>query len=511
MLKQQFLREVCLKMTRPVNLYVLSRITNETTYNRVEKHFSGKNEKKRTQLHEILSLRKLVDSLLDYKITIDTLDGFFIGYSIPQIGKEFDLLKITSNNCLNIELKSQFVPEEEILDQLKKNRHYLSHLGKKTEFYTVVTDSLTTYMLTDENTLQTIPFSTIVAAICKYKNNYLIQIDNMFRASDYLVSPLNTPERFINGEYFLTQAQEQIKKDVLSNITDFNCNGFYSIIGKPGTGKTLLIYDIAKELSKTDKTLLIHCGKLSNGQQVLNCNIQNFHVIAAGSIKRYPNRIKNSKYILIDEAHRFHLDQFDELCRMVETNKQVCVFSSDPEQILSRVESRNDIVTKILQLPLLGKYKLSEKIRTNKELASFIIRVRDLSKKPHTPMDYSNVTLAYAANVDEAKTIIEYYKTLGYVFINYSKSNYQYSPYSQYEEDYDTHHVIGQEFDNILMLMDKSFYYDKEGKLRGKSHPNPDYLYPNLFYQGITRVREKIALVVVDAPELFEKISTIII
>ena len=125
-------------------------------------------------------------------------------------------------------------------------------------------------------------------------------------------------------------------------------------------------------------------------------------------------------------------------------------------------------------------------------------------------MDYSNVSLAYAANVDEAKRIIEYYKKSEYVFINYSKSNYQYSPYSQYEEDFDTHHVIGQEFDNVLMLMDKSFYYDEKGKLRGMCHPNPDYLYPNLFYQGITRVREKIALVVVDAPELFEKISTII-
>ena len=45
-------------------------------------------------------------------------------------------------------------------------------------------------------------------------------------------------------------------------------------------------------------------------------------------------------------------------------------------------------------------------------------------------MDYSNVSLAYADTVDEAKRIIEYYKNLGYVFINYSKSNYYYSPYS---------------------------------------------------------------------------------
>lgn len=158
----------------------------------------------------------------------------------------------------------------------------------------------------------------------------------------------------------------------------------------------------------------------------------------------------------------------------------------------------------------IGKYELSEKIRTNKELASFIISVRNLNRKPHIPMKYDNVSLAYANSIDEAKNIIEYYRNKGYTFINYSKSNYNYSPYIQYEEDFDTHHVIGQEFDNVLMLMDKSFYYDTNNILQGIPHPNPDYLYPNLFYQGITRVREKIALVVVDAPELFEKISSIV-
>lgn len=51
-------------------------------------------------------------------------------------------------------------------------------------------------------------------------------------------------------------------------------------------------------------------------------------------------------------------------------------------------------------------------------------------------------------------------------------------------EDFDTHHVIGQEFDKVVMLLDSSFYYDENGTLQGIPHPNPDYLYPNLFYQG---------------------------
>ena len=69
-------------------------------------------------------------------------------------------------------------------------------------------------------------------------------------------------------------------------------------------------------------------------------------------------------------------------------------------------------------------------------------------------MSYNNVSISYANNISEAEKMIEYYRNQGYIFINYSKSNHRFSPYSRYEEDFDTHHVIGQEFDNVLMLMD---------------------------------------------------------
>ena len=58
--------------------------------------------------------------------------------------------------------------------------------------------------------------------------------------------------------------------------------------------------------------------------------------------------------------------------------------------------------------------------------------------------------------------------------------------------------------------MYSSFFYNDDGELQGVPHPNPDYLYPNLFYQGITRVREKLAIIVVDNLELFSKIATIL-
>ena len=60
------------------------------------------------------------------------------------------------------------------------------------------------------------------------------------------------------------------------------------------------------------------------------------------------------------------------------------------------------------------------------------------------------------------------------------------------------------------MIYLKSFYYTEEGKLEGVPRPDPDVLYPNLFYQGITRVQEKLALIVLNNEPLFDQISAIL-
>lgn len=110
----------------------------------------------------------------------------------------------------------------------------------------------------------------------------------------------------------------------------------------------------------------------------------------------------------MDESHRIYPHQFDEICKSVAESNKICIFSSVPGQVLSQFEYRNAIFEKIHELPLAVEYELSEKIRTNKELVSFIISVRNLNKKPHCKMDYSNVTVAYANTVADAQMLIDY-------------------------------------------------------------------------------------------------------
>ena len=496
--------------TRPINIYSLSRIHEELPFNIVEKHSSQKRDLQRTKVHEIESLRLFVDALLAAGVSLDECDGFFYSFHIPQIGKEFDLLKFTDRLCLNIELKSTAVSEEQILCQLLKNRHYLSHLGKRLALYSVVTDSMSCYKLSLNDELVNVDFGEIVSAVRQIKTGYTGHIDNLFRASNYLVSPLNNPSRFIQGEYFLTQAQEQVKKSVLSGVDSAFLSAYFHITGKPGTGKTLLLYDIAKTLSKNGKTVIIHCGKLSPGQYKIRNEIDNLNIVSVSELRDESFSLSDYTYILVDESHRIYTEQFDAICDSVNKNDQICIFSSDPEQVLSASETRNDIVAKIEALHLDGQFTLSEKIRTNRELHSFIMCMKDLNHRPKVPMDYSSVVLNYANTTQEAQYLLAYYRSKGFKFINYTKSNYEPSPFSAYAGDFDTHHVIGQEFDKVVMLLDSSFFYDEDGKLQGIPHPNPNYLYPNLFYQGVTRVREELALIVVNAPELFEKVASIV-
>ena len=138
-------------MTKSVNIYSLSRIHDEQAFNTIKRHSSGIGS--RIQQSEIDSLKIFVDSLIDEECEVGFFDGFFYGYKIPQISKEFDLLKFSKDYCINIELKSMQVSNDKILKQLAQNRHYLNHLNQKVELYTIITDSMSCYKLLTDNSL----------------------------------------------------------------------------------------------------------------------------------------------------------------------------------------------------------------------------------------------------------------------------------------------------------------------------------------------------------------------
>ncbi len=78
---------------RSVNLYMLTRNIGEN-FTKYEKALSLRETEIKPKEKEFWSLRKLVDELQINGLKIEEFDDFYFSFSIPQIGKEFDLLKI---------------------------------------------------------------------------------------------------------------------------------------------------------------------------------------------------------------------------------------------------------------------------------------------------------------------------------------------------------------------------------------------------------------------------------
>ena len=100
--------------------------------------------------------------------------------------------------------------------------------------------------------------------------DYTIDPDKEFIPSNYLISPFNSTEQFIAGEYFLTSAQQKIKDEIKRELTLCPFM-FFCISANAGTGKTLLTYDIAKEqIAAGKKVKIIHCGILNKGHETVS-------------------------------------------------------------------------------------------------------------------------------------------------------------------------------------------------------------------------------------------------
>lgn len=222
-----------------------------------------------TKRQEKEDLMRFID-LVREEVEPGSLSEFYIGYTIPQISKEFDLLRFGSNYILNIEIKHQGTLEK-IQKQLRQNRYYLLAVKPAVRIFSYIVSTGELYRI-DEKSTEVCSATTeeLVRSIKEQKPEKIEDIDKLFSPKQYLVSPLSSPEKLINQYYFLTNHQEEIKKHVLKAFAGQNVKCAL-ISGTAGTGKTLLVYDISLHYKEQHRqeVYLIHCGKLSEGHLLL--------------------------------------------------------------------------------------------------------------------------------------------------------------------------------------------------------------------------------------------------
>ena len=455
---------------------------------------------------EVDDLKLLVDGLYNETTNIKIFDQFYVSFKIPQISKEFDLLKIGEKCTINIEIKKTSEVEK-IKKQLIRNRYYLSTIGDNVKLFSFISNTNQLYFLDDNKNVVNVEFSYLVHHLEEQAKYEIINIDNLFDPSSYLVSPFNSTDKFINDEYFLTSHQEEIRNNVINLINDNTSTNFISITGSAGTGKTLLIYDLAKEIIKSNnKVLIIHCGNLNNGQERLN-NEYDWDIIP---IKDY-NKHDLSVYgaMIIDEAQRIRSNQLDEIIKYVTFSNIKCIFSYDKAQTLSNSEEQNNIDQRINSINQIYSCKLTEKIRTNKEIANFI-KLLFNNTKNITSASNGNIDIHYFDNIDDAREYIMSLNTSEWEILKFTPSQYNNEHHEKYSHSSNkaSHGVIGQEFDSVVVTVDSLFYYNQNGdlKYRGNTYYNP----VKMLFQNITRTRKRLKIVIINNSEILDRCVSVL-
>lgn len=495
-----------------VNLYVLTRLNaNLESYVRYEQNLASLPVPRAIKEHERRSLLTLVDLLYNQTHNIEMLDGFVCSYSIPHIGKEFDLLRVSRDEVLNIELKSDEVPLADVKSQLSKNAYYLGPLKRAIHLYAFFEHSRKVYRLNNSGALDEVSLGALACCLQKSIGPFASEYDALFSEHKYLVSPVNDRVAFLEHHYFLTQQQLQIKNLILKDLSDSRSGApVYKIAGAAGTGKTLLLFDLARSLSGDKRSLVVHCGVMQKGHMQLNQSQNSFRVVPIKDI----STVDFASYgaILLDESHRCRVNQLNLLIKKARGLNIPVIFCLDKAQTINRSEIQADIAGKLdAQVEKSHSFELSKKIRNNPEIAAFVRELFSLRGKDYLG-GYGNIDILFASNEIEALDVISHFQIKGYQFISYTPSQY-----TRWAEDIwctvpnsiTSHEAIGQEFDKVILPMSDCFFF-QDGRLMASVHPYHNYLMGKMLFQGMTRAVSKLAILVYKNIALVDELTAIV-
>lgn len=348
-----------------------------------------------------------------------------------------------------------------------------------------------------------VPIKELYHKLLNQKIEHIKDLDNLFDPSDYLVSPFNSTDKFMENKYFLTIQQETYFKEIVKKLKDENTR-FIALTGSAGTGKTLLTYHIAKRArSQGIKVLILHCGSLNNG----HCILKEQYGWSIYNPKNAP-ALTNFDIVIIDETQRIYPYQFEKYIRLIQENGIKCIFSFDANQYLRDAE-RSNAITESIEKDLSCKpYVLTSKIRTNKEIADFIRSLFN-NKRNFTGSSYSNIWFSYYRNHISAKSLLDRLANDGWKTPQYTPgtiSTFHYEKYSSHDKD-SAHSVIGQEFDKVAVVLDDQFAYAEDGMLYAD---NTYYSQRQMLYQIITRTRKQLYVIIINNPIILNRVIDII-
>ena len=457
---------------KSVSIYALTRKQNLSNLSRLEYHLSGREKPLKMRTWEINSMRALVDQLEKYMPEVYRLRLFY-SFQILRLGKEFDLLQVKENQIVNIELKSGAVSEDAIRRQLIQNRYYLAILGRPVRSYTYISSQNRLVRLTNHDHIVEAEWEQLCAELQEKSADFSGNLEDLFQAEWYLISPLTQPERFLKKEYFLTAQQKDIERQILKSIR-IKRGGYYHFSGLPGTGKTLLLYDIAMKLSGRQMVCMIHCGASGQEWKRLHERLRRIVWVSDSQITA-EMRLDEYGTVLVDEAHLLDKKTLENIVEAA--GKRPVIFTSDCEDQLSPEEVDQSVKLGIAKLPEIQTFRLTNRIRTNEEISSFVqnmMHIPDYKSGRRFP----HVTVFYANDDQEAANLIQDAKKQGYQHLLESE-------------------VAEKAYDSVAIILDENYFYDSKKYLRSKKRT-----VRNLFHQ-LNSAKEKLMLIVKNNEQVY--------
>ena len=447
---------------KSISIYAITRNQNIECLQKLERQLSGRTYFLKMREWELESMKALVRELEVHMQDVHAL-RFFYSFQVPRLGKEFDLLQIKDDQIVNIELKSGKVSDEAVRKQLLQNRYYLSVQGKMIQSYTYISSQERLVRLNNHDHIVEADWDQLCLALQRQSKDYEGDIEDLFQAEMYLFSPVTEPERFLNKEYFLTSQQKDIERRILDKIRKVKY-GYFWFSGLPGTGKTLLLYDIAMKLSVHQKVCMIHCGETGKEWKILHDRLLRIAFLSDSQLEECPD-LKEYSAILVDEAHLLSVKELHRILELSE--KHPVIFSGDDEDMISDEEMDRTMLREIEHLPDIQSFHLTNRIRTNAELSSFIQNMMHLPEK-RTVRYYPHIQVVYANDEEEAEILLKGYQ------------------------------------DQLVFIIDERYYYDEKGYLREQRQKQQKPTAVRMLFHRLNEAREEFAIIVKRNEAVYE-------
>ena len=447
---------------KSISIYTITRNQNIECLQKLERQLSGRTYFLKMREWELESMKALVRELEVHMQDVHAL-RFFYSFQVPRLGKEFDLLQIKDDQIVNIELKSGKVSDEAVRKQLLQNRYYLSVQGKMIQSYTYISSQERLVRLNNHDHIVEADWDQLCLALQRQSKDYEGDIEDLFQAEMYLFSPVTEPERFLNKEYFLTSQQKDIGRRILDKIRKVKY-GYFWFSGLPGTGKTLLLYDIAMKLSVHQKVCMIHCGETGKEWKILHDRLLRIAFLSDSQLEECPD-LKEYSAILVDEAHLLSVKELHRILELSE--KHPVIFSSDDEDMISDEEMDRTMIREIEHLPDIQSFHLTNRIRTNAELSSFIQNMMHLPEKRMVRY-YPHIQVVYANDDEEAGILLKGYQN------------------------------------QLVFIIDERYYYDEKGYLREQRQKQQEPTAVRTLFHRLNEAREEFAIIVKGNEAVYE-------